>query len=117
VCFQFHVLIFTSQHYQKIRKEFRGESTPSKPKAKAPTNSTPTPRKNSKAAKSFTSDLTSESDTAGSFAQGDDDEFGSPSPLKRKRTKAEVPEHDLQSAPLFKMEEYGNSFVDLERDE
>jgi hypothetical protein len=115
VCFQFHVLTFTSQHYQKIRKEFRGESTPSKPRAKAPTTSTPTPRKNSKASKSFTSDLTSESDTAGSFAQGDDDEFGSPSPLKRKRTKVDEPENDLQNAPIFKMEEYDNSFVDLER--
>ncbi|TVY81033.1 hypothetical protein LSUE1_G008881 [Lachnellula suecica] len=107
------------QHYQKLRKEFRGGASNAKPKAspapkapRTPKSTTTTPRKGSKASKSFTSD----SDTTGSMAHGDDDEPSSPTPLKRKRmTKTEEEENGVHSAPLFKMEQF-NHPVELDDD-
>lgn len=110
----FKVLTFTSQRFQKMRRvnrEGKGE-----PKVKAaPKSANSTPRKNSKVAKSFTH---SDSGTTGSFTTGDDEEFGSPSPLKRKRIVKEE-EMGGQTAPVFKMESGYDSHspIDLERDE
>jgi hypothetical protein len=116
---RFNLLTFHSQHFQKIRRDFRGDS-PAKPRANKVTKSiTSAPRKDSKASKSFTSD-SGTLGTNGSFTLGNDGEFGdSPSSLKRKRMmKVEEDQENGQTAPLFKLEHDGHHpIIDLEQDE
>jgi hypothetical protein len=103
------ILISHSQHYQKLRKEFRtanggaSNGTPSSANG-TPAKATPTPRKRARK------------------KNGDnDDDEETPTPSKRKRmVKKEEGQENGQSATLFKMEDLsgnGNGYVDLENDE
>lgn len=108
----------SSQHFQKIRKEARNDSTTSGPTTPS------TPSKPSASKPKASSQKRSKGQLESDYGpMGDDDEIITPS--KRAKLKAEPKMENygqenrgLQNATLFKMEDLsGENVIDLDRDE